>query len=149
MTSYEAAKYFGSTSTLTASMAILAGSQQMRIVKIEAALGGQASVPISLFRYSGAGLSGGTALTPGPLRDGASPALATVKTNPTISGTSTLLNTQLIAANATFLYQFAFDVLIAPGSAFYVLNTVTTVAAGANLFSLAVQFEELPLARSV
>jgi hypothetical protein len=127
-------------------MGVKAGTKQLRISSISGSPGQYGSI-ITIYRYSGATLSSGTTLTPQPLRDGAAASSATSKYNGSVSGTSLLLNTIL---SGQLPYKFDFDLLVAPGDAFYVSSTIGAVSGlYYNLWNLDVQFEELNLARSL
>jgi hypothetical protein len=94
---------------------------------------------LSTYKYSPSTLSGGSAVTPIPLRDGAAAALATVKSGATPSGTQRQLSGLVVPPNGQASTKFVYDLIIQPGSVFHVTSTTA---------SGDIQFEEFHLARS-
>jgi hypothetical protein len=110
-----------------------------------------------VYRNNGGSASGGTAITPSPLRHSAAAASATsrVGTGTTVSGTPVFLTATPNFGNITFPlsanYAFPYDVTVAPGSSF-LFSIVTRVndggSGGATITAtvrIAMYFEELRL----
>lgn len=112
---------------------------QMRIAKIEIASSTAGTWVIS--KYTGISFSGGTAITPLAMREGAPATTATSKQGATVSGTQALLTSQSIAATSSASYQFPFDMIISPGNGLWIN--------GVNFVSVSVYFEDLRLAWSM
>ena len=133
---------------------ILPVTYPVRIAKIDVFAFG--STGIFIYSYSGAGLSGGTTVTPFPLRGGvASPACtAIVKTGATISGTQTLVDVMWAGTNGisqgpygavttyqqgSNTFQAGYDLIIPIGSALRVqFSTSTNIAVSESIY-----FEEV------
>lgn len=128
-------------------LGIIAGTKQLRLAQVKSLNGNQY---INIWRYSGAGLSGGSTVTPFPMRQGG-PALSgvTAQVNATISGTGSLVYAE--AAGTFKEYSPPFDLIIAPGSALFVVHASapggTTSAATMPTF-MGIYCEALGLAYS-
>ena len=136
-----------------ATVAITPVTYQIRIAKIEAYIGGSYSSVFPEFKvskYLGGSVSGGTTVTPRPLRDGAPSSSATVKSGVTPSGTLSQIVDQT-NVSGSLSYQFTFDCILSPGvSVFYASMAGGTDAGGGGyIASLLITYEELHLARSV
>jgi hypothetical protein len=136
-------------------VAVTAGSFELKLTRIEAWTApvitvsgdfwaGDVTAPIS--RYSGAA-SGGTAITPLPMRQGAPPSTATGRyANPlTVGGTSSLLAGFYTGATATSSYDFPLDVTISPGSSIVVQPYLGTTSGNSYEALIVIYFEELRL----
>ncbi len=158
MTTYSAARNFGGTGG--SGLGVLAGTYPVRISKIEfwgsRVVGGTTGTQIvyaSVTHCAGASFSGGTSITPLPMRGGAPPSTATVKYGySSVSGTKSFLT--IISTGSpgpsgspsTANYTFPFDYILAPGSAIDVNGGGTldnTYNWAINIF-----YEELRLAWS-
>jgi len=150
MTAYALSNFFGQTNvTNPTTMALKAGTYSLKIAQVEAAPCTSTLLPFAIYHYTGATLSGGTTITPAPLRDGAPAASASAKINPTITGTSSLLHAEFQNSTALLSYKFPFVVIIAPGNAILLSTTQTTTGSGAyNILAANIYFEELRLAWS-
>jgi hypothetical protein len=146
---YIASNYVSTVTTATTvSFAVKANSYAVRAILFSGALGTGGGAPLNIYRVAGATLTGGTVLTPAPIRDGAGAASATARWNPTsVSGTSTLVITRPDVAAKPWSFQFAADFLIAPGDAVYVTSTNNS-GSTSNASSFSLLFDEYHLARS-
>lgn len=155
MTTYVAARNFAQTGV--PSLGVLAGTYPVRIAQIEFygvyAAGGTSpatSVATSVYNCTGASFSGGTTITPVPMRGGAPASTATAKYSySSMSGTKSFL-TIITAGGAgsatTSTYTFPFDYIIPPGNAIDVSAQGTLSSQYA--WAVAVYYEELRLAWS-
>lgn len=134
----------------TASLSLLATTRVLRIAQVDARAGAQ-TLSLEVFRFSGAGHSGGTVVTPVPTRQGvptpAPAATATCRGNSSVTGTSVSFGVKAVgesgaAAPAEAVYQPTFDLLVPPGS---LVRAVTSSTGGLCL----IHFEELQLDWSI
>lgn len=117
------------------------GTSQLKLIRFE--IFANAAQAVTFSKYSGATISGGSALTPFALRAGASASSATARSGGSISGTQNILSTQNVAASGSGSYAPQSDFIISPGDAFWMSWTTT------GIFSVGIYFEELHLARSL
>ena len=117
------------------------GSLAVKIVKIVVL----SSTAVDVARYSSSSITGGTVLTPTPMRDGAGSPTATVKYNATsFSGTPTYFvqnNEGWDGAPSTSVpntYTPQASLIVKSGAVFVVKNTVTP----ANIAYMAIYFDE-------
>lgn len=132
MTTYIVSNLVATNKTL----AVVAVTWPIRIIRADLAIAGQLQVT----RVTGASLSGGTAVTPSPMRQlpGVPAALSTSKNGATVSGTSNDLGTYPTT------YQPATDLFIGVGSAFTALVPGTLASSNVEII-----YEEVHLARTV
>lgn len=134
---------------LTQTIAIQPVTYNVRLAKIEVAVSGAiasgGAIPaLTVFKYIGGTVTGGSALTARALRDGAPATTATVKSGTTPSGTAAQLTNQGMTVAATISYQFVFDCIVNPGvSSLFVSMGPTSLSGGTGSQSLSVQYEEL------
>ena len=153
MTTYIAANKFGTSGSPT--LGVAAGTYPVRIVRIEF-FGAQGIPPNStpayayVYNYTGASFSGGTTITPVPMRGGAPPSTATAKYGYTsLSGTKsflTIISTGGGSGASTTSYTFPFDYILPPGSALSTDGQITLNTSVA--WAVAIYYEELRLASS-
>ena len=172
MTWVASGSYGGGTYIRT--VAIRAGSYAIKISKIEIIGEGQPfpsgasdTGNYYMYHYIASTISGANSLTLQPLREGASPASATVRystaamftsgsnwspgTAVSISGTALPVGYEQVGVNQVSTYQPTNDILIAPGSVFAIVPFDYVVGSGNNytIFnSVVVTIEEYHLARS-
>lgn len=96
-------------------------------------------------RYITSSFSGGTTLSPSPLRDGAPATTATAKLNATASGTAQGLTGQGIGALSSYSYQFGSDMILAPGN---IVLFSGFVSGGYGFYTQSITYEELQLSFS-
>lgn len=115
---------------------IMATTNAIRVANLSySVVGGSAVVS----RYTGAALSGGTAITPLPYRDGGLPSTVIVKAGATVSGTATVLTNSGGTADPT-ANPPAFYFTINPGNALFFAQSGGTAAT-----NLSIEFVELRL----
>lgn len=124
---------------------VIAVTYQLRITKIEVVA--NSSPWLNIFRYTSAGLSGGSSVTPVPMRQGAPAATATAKSGASATGTGTLILTR---GAGSIDYQWPFDLLISPGSGLFLVGAVSSgsTTVSGSLGSVTLYFEEPRLTRS-
>lgn len=131
-------------------LAIRAGSFEVKINRVEyGVLGGQGSILPALYRYAGSTISGGTALTPPPLRQGAPAATATARMGAlTLAGTQSYFThiSAALGGGSMSNYTPAYDITISPGSAFVMAGGYANQGNGTITFAMNAYFEELRLA---
>lgn len=139
------------------SLGVIAGTYPCRIARIEITCGFGAFYEV--LNYSGAAFSGGTTVTPLPLRGGAPATTATAKSSMTMTGTATLITaphvgttqvsgTTTTGVPETLAYDFPFDYIIPTGSGIYVTNLPFNSSTSPTINSLAIYYEELRLSWS-
>lgn len=144
MTAYTA--YANTAGPLTLSIAPV--TYPVRLAKVDGAFV-QASGITELFagsKFLTSTLTGGTAVTPVALRDGAPAPTATVKSAATASGTQRQLFSQITGGSTSGVattYQFPFDCIIAPGNVFQL--SIAAFSGSINNGTLLIHFEELRL----
>jgi hypothetical protein len=166
MTAYVAASTLDWSGGTVLFFAVRAGTYEIKISRIEYGIPGisggsqpTAAIRPTIYRYTTGTISGGSAITPAPLSQGAPAATSTAAMGQsmTISGAITRftdLPAQSISSGATTVssvggfgtYTPAFDCTISPGSVF-VLQMGWSLSGGGTATAVAgVYFEELRLA---
>jgi len=151
---------FGNTS-VTQWVGVRAGSYELKVSQIEFTGWNYNHfyVLASAYRYTGATLSGGTAITPAPLREGSAPATATARAGGSVTGTQIRLSSQYTGGSGnptpgtnppvnTFglTMNYPFDLTIAAGSAVAIgIYNYTTGSGASGQGSVTIYFEELRL----
>lgn len=147
MTAYNASATATGASLAAFGVAVKAATYPMRISKIEAyyqiaTVGAQPAL-YTISNYAGATLSGGSVVTPFPLRGGVTAAAGSARggSGTSVSGTSTFLTEFSAPVFTVSSYQFPFNYILNPGSAIF----VTTGGSGGTpiTWMLAVFYEEL------
>lgn len=153
MTAYSAGGFHsGDQVSQTRQVAVRAGEFELKIVRIEVVPTGQLDptapygLGTTMFRYSGANISGGSVVTPPALRQGGPAASATARMGTvSTSGTSTRLGyfwTPLLVQGS---YDFPFDLTVSVGSAFVVQTVGAGITGTMTGAQVNVYFEELRL----
>lgn len=154
MTTYVASGVYHFSGTENASLCVKAGAYELKIARIEVVTYGAVEMGFGgnliTSRSVGASLSGGSSLTPVPMRQGSPDASATARFGAvSVSGTTTFLSQQWIANTSLVGYEFPFDLTVYPGSAAVVtLAPNGTDSSGNPVVTsvlLTVYFEELRL----
>ena len=149
------------TSLATASgattwLSVTANNFELKLVQAEISIaniyfsstGGSVIAGAKVYRYDGGTASGGSALTPAPLRQGGPAATATARSGGvSFSGTQRVITQQTSGIPAAITYAPPFDLTVSPGS-----SLVLSLACPSNQPSvtftgcyLALHFEELRL----
>lgn len=111
--------YAGSTSS-----SLLVVSYQIRLARVEAVGLSTGSPTLTVTRYTGGSVSGGSLVTPAPMRSGAPASACVARSAPsTPSGTAVI-----IFSTIGTVWEPTFDVLMSPGTIIYVsANSVVTL----------------------
>lgn len=162
MTAYVATTSFSFNGSTTASLAVRAGTFEMKINKVDfgitvqntGSVGGVGGMGPSIKRFSSGTISGSTSVTPQPLRQGSLATTATARgVTVSVSGSGTLIATAAgLTASADPGFGFAnstyeppFDFTVSPGGVFQVVVDCgangTTSATG----TITAYYEELRL----
>jgi hypothetical protein len=160
MTAY-AASFTVNTGTVgTATLGITPGSFDVRLAQVSVAgevlttaSGGNYGINYAASFYPSSVLSGGSTVTPVPLRSGAAAATTIAKSGATISGSSMVLREAYqkggggnAAAALNDAYTPPFDVILKAGATLWVTSSFS--GSGGGDTTVTFYFEELHLARS-
>lgn len=154
MTTYVVTRNFAGSGV--PSIGVLAVTYPIRVSRVEfygGLAGSSPSPPTTVVTFvnniSGAGFSGGTSITPLPMRGGAPPSTATSKYGYTSSGTKVFLAPISAGGGAgptSSNYSFPFDYIVPPGSAVDVSQAGSLTSS--YTWMVAIYYEELRLAWS-
>lgn len=160
MTAYVAGFGIGGAGGVLAAsqIGLLANTYQIRIVKVEFFTINNVNHNPVLYKISSFGMTGGTTITPTPIREGSAPSAATAKAGTTnistaaqslitVSGTASLVHEE--SGQTQMTYQFPFDLILSPGSGFFSQVGAGPGSAGSGYcYFMAVYYDELHLGRS-
>lgn len=160
MTAYAAVFTWTATSTQKLSV-VPSSTYQIRVARVEVnglITGGSQFMSYQVLVYPSNAATSGSTITPLPMRAGSPAATAVAKSNPTISGTSYQLHSEILGGspvdalgNAVYAgmnssYSSPFDLILSSGSTIVVQGV--SIAAGTAPMSVVIYFEELRLAWS-
>lgn len=158
MTAYLSSSTISFSSGGVVWVAVRAGSYELKMSRFEYGIVGlsggtapTAAVRPTIYRYAGASVSGGSATTPMPLRQGAPVTTATARIGQplTVTGTSsylTVCNNHLNTAASLVTYEPVYDLTVSPGSAFVAQFGWQISGGGTADLQANVYYEELRLA---